>query len=234
MFKLVGSGCHLYVRPGETIWSIANKLNGDNIYLRGGLANTTCPAHPSSSLDHEGEATNWEYYNYGVYNWHKATLLLRCPTHDVANSTWLVEQGREGLIPKGKVGAYLCQEDKDGSCLLADLNVDLQQEVAAWNPEAAEKVAHKLSLEVLQWLIKQRMDGHFEGKEIECVVWKENIKGGCRHLSIRLGDSKTGGLLESRGDEQESSQAEFRVHPVADHPSQGEQMVQEGGWKHNL
>ena len=177
MFKLVGSGCHLYVRPGETIWSIANKLNGDNIYLRGGLANTTCPAHPSSSLDHEGEATNWEYYNYGVYNWHKATLLLRCPTHDVANSTWLVEQGREGLIPKGKVGAYLCQEDKDGSCLLADLNVDLQQEVAAWNPEAAEKVAHRLSLEILQWLIKQRMDGHFDGKELGHVLWKENKEG---------------------------------------------------------
>ena len=160
------------MRPGETIWSIANDLNSDCIHLRGGHATTTCPAHPSSSLDQQGGASNWEYYDdYG--DWRKAELLLRCPTHDVANSKWMVEQGREGRIPKDKVGAYLCQEDKDGSCLLADLNVDLQKEVAAWNAEAAEKVAHRLSLEILQLLIKKRISGHFEGKELEYIVWKK-------------------------------------------------------------
>ena len=53
------------------------------------------------------------------------------------------------------------------------MNVDLQKEVAAWNAEAAEKVAHRLSLEILQLLIKKRISGHFEGKELEYIVWKK-------------------------------------------------------------
>ena len=54
---------------------------------------------------------------------------------------------------------------------------DLQKEVAAWNPEAAEKVAHKLSLEVLQWLIKQKIEGRFEGKELGRSLWRETKAG---------------------------------------------------------
>ena len=52
---------HLYVRPGEAFWSLEFELNGDYVYLRGGRANTTCPAHPSSCLDQQGEANNWEF-----------------------------------------------------------------------------------------------------------------------------------------------------------------------------
>ena len=152
VFTYADNDRHLYVRPGEAFWSLEWGLNDDDVHLRGGRANNTCPAHPSSCLDQQGEASNWEFKNrYG--KWEKAEILLRCPTHDAANSKWLVEQGREGQIPKVKVCAYLCQEDKDGGCLLADLDDNLQQEVAAWNLEAAEKVAHRLSLEVLQWLV---------------------------------------------------------------------------------
>ena len=76
-FKQVGGDHHLYVRPGETFWSIAEELHGHYIiYLRGGLANTTCPAHPSSSLDQEVKPTNWEYYDDSG-GWLKAELLLR-------------------------------------------------------------------------------------------------------------------------------------------------------------
>ena len=59
VFKQVGNleDHHLYVRPGESIWSVANELNSTSIWLRGGRANTTCPAHPSSCLDQQGEAS---------------------------------------------------------------------------------------------------------------------------------------------------------------------------------
>ena len=164
------------MRPGEAIWSLEHSLNDDYVQLRGGRANTTCPAHPSSCLDQQGQAGNWEFKNR-IYEWEKAEILLWCSTHDLANSKWLLQQGREGKIPKNKFAAYLCQEDKDGSCLLADMDVDLQKEVAAWNLEAAEKIAHRLSLEVLQWLIKQRMDGHLESKELGQVVWKKDKEG---------------------------------------------------------
>ena len=170
MFKQVGPhDHHLYVRPGETIWSIADKLNDSTIWLKGGRASQSCPAHPSSSLDEQGDANNWETYE-GV----KEGVLLRCPTHDAINAKWLVEQGREELISKKKMGALLCEEDYEGSCLLSLLDTDVQQEVATWNREATEKIAHKLSLECVQWLIQQRMDSHWEGKELGSVVWRES------------------------------------------------------------
>ena len=84
----------------------------------------------------------------------KGGVLLRCPTHDPIHAKWLVEQGREENISKEKVGALLCEGDKEGICLLSLLDVDLQQEVATWNPEATEKIAHQLSLEFVNWLIK--------------------------------------------------------------------------------
>ena len=86
----------------------------------------------------------------------------------------MVQQGREGRIPKEKVGAYLCQEDKDGSCLLADLDVDLLQEVATWNPKAAGKIAHKLSLEFVQWLITQAKEDKWSEEEVASIAWREN------------------------------------------------------------
>ena len=127
VFKQVGEDCHLYVKPGESIWSI-HKLNSGTTWLKGSRASQSCPAHPRSSLNHQGDANNWET-NRGV----KGGVLLRCPTHDAIHAKWLVEQGREELISKEKVGALLCEEDKDGSCLLSLLDTDAQQEVATWN-----------------------------------------------------------------------------------------------------
>ena len=176
MFKQVGRDSHLYVRPGETIWSIADQLNASTIWLKGGPASHNCPAHPSSSLDQQGDANNWKHWTSD--GWYaKGEVLLRCPTHDAIHAKWLVEQGREENFSKEKVGALLCQEDDKGSCLLSLLDADVQQEVATWNREATAKIAHKLSLEFVQWLVKQRMDGHWEGKELGSVVWRKNKDG---------------------------------------------------------
>ena len=168
---------YLYVKPGEAIWSIEYELNKGDIELSGGLANQTCPAHPSSLIDQKGNATNWETED-GVKG-----VLLRCATHDPANAKWLVEQGRAGHISKEKVGAYLCQEDQDGSCLLSVLDLNVQQEVANWNPDTTEKIACTLSLEFVQWLVEQAREGNWDKKSVGSILCRENKE---RAVILRL------------------------------------------------
>jgi len=174
---------YLFVRPGKKVWTIAGELNRESGHshadpppfrfnLQGGRANQSCPAHPSSSLNQQGDAINWESDKRV-----KGGVFLRCTTHDAVHNKWLVEQGRREQIPKEKVAALLCEEDKDGSCLLSLSDVDVQQEVASWNRGATEKIAHKLSSGFVQWLIKQGMDGHWEGKELGSFVWRKNTEG---------------------------------------------------------
>ena len=115
----------LYVKPGEKTWSIAHRLNDTTIWLKGGLASQSCPAHPHSSLNQHGDANNWKYWTKGD-GYGNGGVLLRCATHDAIHSKWLFDQGKEGHISKEKVGALLCEEDKDGSCLLSLLDVDVQ------------------------------------------------------------------------------------------------------------
>ena len=62
--------------------------------------------------------------------------MVRCSVHNAVQSQWLVEQGREGLIEKEKVGALLCEEDKEASFLLLLMDIDVQIDAAVWNVEA--------------------------------------------------------------------------------------------------
>ena len=114
---------------------------------------------------------------YGFTSWVEAGILLCCSIHDAANAKWLVEQGREMRIPKDKVGAYLCQEDKDQSCLLAGLDGDLQQQVAFWNPEATAEISPKLNLDFIQWLITQAREDKWPKAEVASIVWRRNKEG---------------------------------------------------------
>ena len=170
MFKHVQSDYHLYVKPGEAIWSIQNNLNFGKIWLKGGRAGQCCPAHPSSSLDPQGDAKNWEIGS-GKQKGVKGGVLIRCHSvHTQHTLKWLVDQGREGLISKEKVGALLCEEDRDGSFLLSLLDGHVYTDVLGWwDTEATQKIAHKLCPEFVQWLFKQRMGGHSEGKELGCI-----------------------------------------------------------------
>ena len=173
MFKQENRDRHLYVKPGGAIWSIEDGLNKGDIRLSGGLANQTCPAHPSSLIDQTGNANNWETHD-GV----KGGVLLRCATHDPANAKWLVKQGRKGYISKEKVGAYLCQQDKERSCLLSVLDLDVQQEVANWNHDATEKIACTLSLEFAQWLVEQAREGKWDKSTVGSALCRENKERG--------------------------------------------------------
>ena len=192
MFKHAQRDYHLYVKPGEAIWSIQNNLNFGKIWLKGAQASQRCPGHLSSSLNQQGDANKWEI-GAGKQKGVKGGVLIRCHSvhHTDHTIKWLVKQGREGLISKKKVAGLLCQEDEDGSFLLSlmDIKTDVQQHVAGraavWG-EGIEERAHKLSLEFVQWQIKQRMESHSEEEElgsVEFVRWLQGL-----HNAIRWGD----------------------------------------------
>ena len=65
--------------------------------------------------------------------------MVRCSVHDADHAQWLVEQGREGKMEKEKVGALLCEEDKEGSCLLSLSDTVDQIEAAVWREGQMEK-----------------------------------------------------------------------------------------------
>ena len=145
VFKQVGGNNYLFVIPDNKTWSISDKWNVDANQLKGGRANQSCPAHPRSSLNKKEGDANWKTDD-GV----KGGVLLRCATHDQVHSRWLAQHVRESKVGKEareRWGPYLCEEDIDGCCLLSLLDYDVQQEVARWNPDAVEKIAHKLSPE---------------------------------------------------------------------------------------
>ena len=132
MFKLEESvDRYLFVNPRDEGWTIRSSLNAENALIRSFSSSQSCPAHPinndltkSIKVNKAGEEEKEK--------WEDGIVLLRCSIHDAVHGLWLVDQARDGRIEKEKVGALLCEEDKDGSCLLSLLDTDVQQEVATW------------------------------------------------------------------------------------------------------
>ena len=85
--------------------------------------------------------------------------MVRCSVHDADHGQWLVEQGREGDMEKERVGDLLFEEDKEGACLFSLSDTSFQIVAAEWKREAAVKIAHMMSLDFIQWLIKQANEG---------------------------------------------------------------------------
>ena len=100
--------------------------------------------------------------------------MVRCSDHDADHCQWLVEQGRGGLMEKEKVGALLCDEDKDGNCVLSLSDFDVQIEAAMWNVEATSKIAHLMSTDFVQWLISQATEGKWSKEEVGNIVCRKN------------------------------------------------------------
>ena len=101
---------------------------------------------------------NWKFNKAGENqgaNFEEGGVVVRCSVHNADHAQWLVEQGREGKMEKEKVGALLCEEDKEGSCLLSLSDSDVQREAAMWNVEATNKISHMMSADFIQWLILQ-------------------------------------------------------------------------------
>ena len=139
MFKLEGSvDRYLFVEPGGLSWSIRSSLDAEKSLIHSGSAGESCPAHPSNFSLHQQsfKQNNWRFNKAGENqeeNFEEGGVVVRCSVHVnhyADQAQWLIEQGREGLMEKEKVGALLCEEDKEGSFLLSLANFDVQREAA--------------------------------------------------------------------------------------------------------
>ena len=126
-------------------------------------------------------------------DWKKGEISIRCSTHDdkwllkqAMESSWdeeymealvdhilprlteskleeeMVRAAREGQWEKEKVQALLCQKSTEGTIIFSML--DIQQEVALWNPGATNEIAHLMPREFIQWLISQANEGKCSGQ----------------------------------------------------------------------
>ena len=152
MFKQEGSvDRYLFVQPGKLWWSIRASFDADKALMGSGSAGESCPAHPSNFFMHTQSLNinNWVFNKAGEKS-EEGGLVIRCSIHSTDHAQWLVEQGREGKMEKEKVGALLCEEDKEGSFLLSLSDLDAQLEAAVWNKKATSKIAHRLSADFIQ------------------------------------------------------------------------------------
>ena len=184
---------YLFVPPGFPSWMVAPSLAAEKLYLRSGSASKSCPAHPRNyTIQHQSKnSNNWEFNKAGEDEakvWEEGEIVVRCSVHDLVHIEWLVQQGREGSLPKESVGKILCQEDKEGSFLLSLVDHDIQKEVAFWNKEHTEKVAHKMSEDFIEWLIEQASADVWKKENVGSIVCRENMNN---QLIMATLDEKT-------------------------------------------
>ena len=168
------------MKPFTAWWTIGSSLDAKNALMQSGRSGQMCPAHPNnfSTSKPDLDLNIWEF-NKADENqdekWEEGGIvLLRCSVHDADHAQWLVEQVREGHLEKEKVGALLCEEDDKGRVLLSLLDKDVQKEVSPWNWDRANKIAHKLSSDYVQWIVEQAMEGKWEKEDVADVVFRKN------------------------------------------------------------
>ena len=180
MFKLEGSvDRYLVVKPDKLTWIISSSLDDEKAFIHSGSAGESCAAHPGNFSFHKQsyKINNWRFNKAGENQEEKfeeGGVVVRCSVHDTDHAQWLVEQGREGKMEKVKVGAFLCEEDKEGSCLLSLSDADAQREAATWNVEATSNIAHFMSADFVQWLISQANEGNWSKEEVGSIVCRKN------------------------------------------------------------
>ena len=161
--------------PDDMSWNIRSP---QEYLVESGSAGKSCPAHPSNnSCQRLGfKQNNWQFNTVGENQKEKCEegVVVRCSVHDSVHTQWLVEQGREGQMEKEEAGALLCEEDKEGRCLLSLSDFDVQQEAAMWNVEATSRSAHFMSSDFIQWLIGQASEGEWSKEEVGSIVCRKN------------------------------------------------------------
>ena len=155
------------MKPGYLSWSIRSSLDAEKSFIYSGSAGESCPAHPSNFFLHQQsyKQNNWKFNKAGENqdeNFEEGGVIVCCSVHDAEHAQWLVEQGRDGQMEQKKVGALLCEEDNEGSCLLSFADFETQLEASVWNADTTSKVANMLSTDFVQWLIvKEKQFCHF-------------------------------------------------------------------------
>ena len=169
---------YLFVK-GHLVWHIRPSLDSEKELVRSGGCIQMCPAHPCNFSLHMGllHIDNWQFDKVGDYrntSFEEGGVLVRCSVHDAVHGKWLVEQGRKGLIDKERAGKLLCEEDKEGGFLLFFSDGDTQIETGLWNREATIKIAHKLSGQFHQWVIKEASEGRWSKEVVGGILCKRN------------------------------------------------------------
>ena len=86
----------------------------------------------------------------------------------------MVQVARDGHLEKKLVNNLLCAEDKNGTVFFAGLHFNTQMEVALWDQESTNEVAHKVSDELLQGIINQANEGDWDKEKLGSAVCKKS------------------------------------------------------------
>ena len=84
---------------------------------------------------------------------------------------WILQQVDEGKFYKAELAsALLLKKNKKGEPFLNSLDLARQKEVVLWKQRATGQVAHKISSELLQWILQQVDKGNFDKEEFASGV----------------------------------------------------------------
>ena len=86
----------------------------------------------------------------------------------------MVDVARDGYWEKELVSALLCAQDKNGKVFLSNLDFTAQTDVASWDQEGINQIVHKISEELLQWIIWQANGGNWGKEELGRSVCKDS------------------------------------------------------------
>ena len=78
----------------------------------------------------------------------------------------MVEVAKEGIWEKDEVHAFLGEEDNEKNVMLSHLGLETQKEVANWNRERTNQIAHKMGSKFILWLIEEANEGDWNGEEL--------------------------------------------------------------------
>ena len=125
---------------------------------------------------HQASEKNWELIAEWWKNTHGDTTDFShvYPRMSSSELEKMVVVARDGHWDKTNVFNFLCTEDKDGSLFLSRLGFNIQTEAALWNQDGINKIAHKISKELLQWIIQQAKEGNWDSERIANEVCQKS------------------------------------------------------------
>ena len=104
----------------------------------------------------------------------KVDFRHKVPRMSVDELQKMVDVARDGHWEKEKVSTLLCAEDRDGHVFLSRLDLTAQKDVATWDQEGINQIVHKISKELLQWIIRQANEGNWDNGGLGRSVCKES------------------------------------------------------------
>ena len=86
----------------------------------------------------------------------------------------MVVVARDGHWDKTSVFNFLCTEDKDGKLFLSRLDLNTQTEAAVWNQEGINQIVHKITKELLLWIVQQANEGNWDREGLANAVCQKS------------------------------------------------------------